>query len=93
MTGINRHDGATATRRSCKISSFVDNQTTMNAIIENMLQGVRDNFSLLSHSSYHFPNPDGFAEDARALRGDAISLAKDMNHAVQTYEQNNRRQR
>jgi hypothetical protein len=63
-----------------------------NSIIENMLQGVRDNFSILDQSSYRLPAKGGFEEDFRAMKGDADRLAEDMTKVVKTHEQDNRRQ-
>ncbi|MDR1646593.1 MAG: hypothetical protein LBR88_00925 [Zoogloeaceae bacterium] len=77
-----------------KAGIFMDNSSTMNEILKNMLQGARENFSLLDRSPYHLPaSGNGFAEDLRTLRGDSAKLAEDMTSVIKKHEQNNQRSR
>jgi hypothetical protein len=66
----------------------------MNDVLKNMLQGARENFSLLDRSPYHLPaSGNGFAEDLRTLRGDSARLAEDMTYVTKEHEQDNQRSR
>jgi hypothetical protein len=62
----------------------------MNKVLEHILQGMRDSFSLLDYSPYLLPAEGGFREDARALFADTEKLAMDMTRTLKAHEQNNR---
>jgi hypothetical protein len=55
----------------------------MNTILQNMLSGIRDAFVIGGVRDYARPSPDGFAADARALRGDMQRVAQDMRRCVE----------
>ncbi|MCL2791095.1 MAG: hypothetical protein FWD79_10685 [Desulfobulbus sp.] len=43
--------------------------------LQNLLEGFRDNFFVLSEAQYRRPERGGFRKDAKALSGDAAKVA------------------
>ncbi|MDR1229689.1 MAG: hypothetical protein LBK55_11905 [Azoarcus sp.] len=66
----------------------------MKDFFQNILQGMRDNFSILDNTAYRVPSDRGFAMDADSLRSDARRVANGMNEAVKKRDaQSDRRPR